>query len=97
LLQYRVDQDLLQEEVSYAGWLTCWYNHELQRELIVRKPLIRDIRTKGLSMPSCCGNGLRMGGWRFEARVSQKSGDLFCLQLEVSLRIQQGLLFLIVL
>ena len=36
LLQYRVDQDLLHEESSYASWLTCWYHHELQRELIGR-------------------------------------------------------------
>jgi len=36
LLQYRVDQDLLHEESAYASWLTCWYHHELNRELIGR-------------------------------------------------------------
>jgi hypothetical protein len=36
LLQYRVDQEWLHEQSDYASWLTCWYHHELNRELVGR-------------------------------------------------------------
>ena len=36
LLQYRVDQEWLHEQSDYASWLTCWYHHELNRELLGR-------------------------------------------------------------
>jgi hypothetical protein len=42
LLQYRVDQDMLHEESSYASWLTCWYHHELQRELVGRDVITQE-------------------------------------------------------
>jgi hypothetical protein len=42
LIQFRVDQEWLREESEYASWLTCWYHHELQRELIGRSTLIEE-------------------------------------------------------
>ncbi len=36
LLEYRVHQDLLHEQTEYASWLTCWYHHELQAEVLGR-------------------------------------------------------------
>ena len=42
LLQYRVDQELLHEESSYASWYSCWTHHELQRELLGRNVITNE-------------------------------------------------------
>ena len=36
LMEFWVERDRLQEVNRYASWLTCWYHHELQAEVLGR-------------------------------------------------------------
>jgi hypothetical protein len=36
LMEFRVERDRLHEVNRYASWLTCWYHHELQAEVLGR-------------------------------------------------------------
>jgi hypothetical protein len=36
LMEFWVERDRLHEVTRYASWLTCWYHHELQAEVLGR-------------------------------------------------------------
>lgn len=42
LLEYRVRQDRLYEQMDYASWLTCSCHHELQAEVLGRDVVTTD-------------------------------------------------------
>ena len=62
LLEYRVEERYLHEEVSYASWLTCLHHHELQAEVIGRNIIWYQCHPyKGT--PQTGGWTRTLGGW----------------------------------
>ncbi len=64
LLEYRVIERELHEDTCYASWLTCWYHHELQAEVIGRNIIWYKFPPFKCSPQT--GNWTRtLGGWVF--------------------------------